>query len=236
VGADSNSRRVRLTRLILSFVLYAGLLLIVLAVVLAIPRRTRRLFLRLTTTGILMILIAAFWPAPVHYAPARASHLDEAMPAWQFNERHEMHINAPPRKVFDSIRPVTAGEIRYFRTLIAIRRLGRPLPPGILNAPENEPLLDIATRTSFRYLADDPPHEIVVETIIVRPHAVMATMNFLVTPEGNGTLLSTETRVYANTDSARRSFAVYWRIIRPGSDIIRRMWLRAIKERAERST
>ncbi|HYS52388.1 MAG TPA: hypothetical protein VER58_01325 [Thermoanaerobaculia bacterium] len=219
----------------LSFVLYIGLLLIALAVILAIPRRTRRFFLRLTTIGIAMILVAAFWPAPVHYAPVRATHLDEAMPAWQFNERHEMHVNAPPQKVFDSIRPVTAGEIRYFRTLIAIRRLGRPLPPSILNAPENEPLLDLATRTSFRYVADDRPHEIVVETIVVRPHAVVATMNFLVTPEGNGSLLSTETRVYANSDSARRRFALYWRIIHPGSDIIRRSWLRAIKERAEKS-
>ena len=72
--------------------------------------------------------------------------------------------------------------------------------------------------------------------IMVRPHAAVATMNFLVTPDGNGSRLSTETRVYANTDSARRRFAVYWRIIRPGSDIIRRMWLRAIKERAERSS
>jgi len=37
----------------------------------------------------------------------------------------------------------------------------------------------------------------------------------------------------AGTDAARRSFAVYWRIIHPGSDIIRRMWLRAVKLRAE---
>ncbi|PYQ51295.1 MAG: hypothetical protein DMF59_08375 [Acidobacteria bacterium] len=222
--------------MLLSFVLWGGLFLTALAVILAIPRRTRRLFLRLATTGVVMILGAAFWPAPVQYARARATHLDEAMPSWEFDEQHEIHVNAPPQKVFDSIRPVTAGEIRYFRTLIAMRRLGRPLPPGILNAPENEPLLDLATRTSFRYVANDPPHELVVETIVMRPHAAVATMNFLVTPEGNGSRLSTETRVYANTDSARRRFAVYWRIIHPGSDIIRRMWLRAIKERAERSS
>jgi hypothetical protein len=30
-----------------------------------------------------------------------------------------------------------------------------------------------------------------------------------------------------------RRFAIYWRRIHPGSDIIRRMWLRAIKLRAE---
>jgi hypothetical protein len=217
----------------LSVVLYVGLLLIAVALTLAIPRRTRRFVAKTMIVGLVMVVAAAFWPAPVHYAPARETHLDEAMPAWQFNEVHAIHVNAPPRKVFDSIRPVTAGEIRFFRTLIAIRRLGRPTPPGILNAPENEPLLDLATRTSFRYVADDPPKEIVVETVVVRPHAVVATMNFLVRPDGDGSLLSTETRVYANTDAARRRFAVYWRVILPGSDIIRRSWLRAIKRRAE---
>jgi len=62
----------------------------------------------------------------------------------------------------------------------------------------------------------------------------MATMNFLVTPDGRGgSNVSTETRVFAATDSTQRRFAVYWRIIHPGSDIIRRGWLRAIRKRAE---
>jgi hypothetical protein len=48
-----------------------------------------------------------------------------------------------------------------------------------------------------------------------------------------GSIVSTETRVYVNDAWAMRRFAVYWRIIHPGSDIIRRMWLWAIKLRAE---
>jgi hypothetical protein len=61
-------------------------------------------------------------------------------------------------------------------------------------------------------------------------------MNFSVTPAGNGgSMLSTETRIYANSRSVLRQFGVYWRIIHPGSDIIRRMWLRAIALRAEKS-
>jgi hypothetical protein len=218
--------------MLLSVVLYLGLLLIAVALVLVATRRPRAAVTTLVI-GLVMVVAAIFWPAPVQHASGRSTHLDEAMPAWQFNEVHSIHVNAPPQKVFDSIRPVTAGEIRFFRTLIAIRRLGRPLPPGILNAPENESLLDLATRTSFRYLANDPPRELVVATIVVRPRAAIATMNFLVRPEGDGSRLSTETRVYANTDSARRRFAVYWRVIHPGSDIIRRSWLRAIKRRAE---
>jgi hypothetical protein len=33
--------------------------------------------------------------------------------------------------------------------------------------------------------------------------------------------------------SARRKFGLYWRMICAGSSLIRRMWLRAIKRRAE---
>ena len=47
--------------------------------------------------------------------------------------------------------------------------------------------------------------------------------------------LTTETRVYAAGPRALRGFATYWRMIYPGSAIIRRMWLRAIKRRAEAS-
>jgi hypothetical protein len=38
--------------------------------------------------------------------------------------------------------------------------------------------------------------------------------------------------VFANSPHARRRFAAYWRVIYPGSAIIRRMWLRAIQHRA----
>jgi hypothetical protein len=65
------------------------------------------------------------------------------------------------------------------------------------------------------------------------PGFVLAAMNFAVAPDGPGrSIVSTETRVFANSPTARRRFAAYWRIIYPGSAIIRRMWLRAIQRRA----
>jgi hypothetical protein len=61
------------------------------------------------------------------------------------------------------------------------------------------------------------------------PGFALATMNFAVRPDGPGaSLVSTETRVFANSPAARRRFAAYWRVIYPGSALIRRMWLRAI--------
>jgi hypothetical protein len=219
----------------LSFLLWGGLVLIVIALPLLMARRTRRVALVAMAIAPIMIIAAFAWPVRDAKATGRVTHLDQLMPLWQFAERHATRVSAPPERVFAAIREVTPNEILLFRTLTTLRRLGRPAPPNILNAPENEPLLHLATRTSFRYLADDPPHEIVVGTIIIPPRAAVATMNFLVTPDGHGgSLLSTETRVVANTADARRRFSRYWRVILPGSDVIRRMWLRAIKKRAEK--
>jgi hypothetical protein len=185
---------------------------------------------------------------------AATTRLDEFAPAWQFHEVHTIRIAAPPDRVFDAIKEVRADEIFLFRTLTWIRRGGRSLPPGILNAGSRASLLDVATKSTFIWLADDRPREIVVGTVIEAPAGyrrgmltpglfklpllpgfALATMNFMVTLDGSGgCVVSTETRVFASDASARRHFAAYWRVIYPGSAIIRRMWLRAIERRALR--
>lgn len=182
-----------------------------------------------------------------------ARELDRVTPAFQFGERHATTVNATPERVYRAIREVTASEIFLFRLLTRIRRLGRPGPESVLNAPEHLPLLDVATRTTFLTLADGP-REIVVGTVVIAPRGTprpstpaefadlagregyaLATMNFAIDPRADGLAcaLSTETRVYATDELSRRRFASYWRFINLGSAFIRVMWLRAIKRRAE---
>jgi len=180
--------------------------------------------------------------------------LTRVLPSYQFNEVHRTTVRATPERVHRAIKEVTASEILFFRELTWLRRFGRRGPESILNAPERRPLLDVATRTSFIALADSP-REIVVGTVVIAPpHAprtrpinadefaalaaqdgyALATMNFVVTPRADDTCdVSTETRVFATDESARRRFAAYWRLINLGSAFIRLMWLRAIKRRAE---
>jgi hypothetical protein len=63
----------------------------------------------------------------------------------------------------------------------------------------------------------------------------LAAINFRLEDAANGeTVLTTETRVYATDASSRKRFAAYWRVIYPGSALIRVMWLRAIRNRAEK--
>lgn len=209
--------------MLLSFLLWGGAG----TAILGLFSRSKRAILG----GLAAAIVALLWPARLTRSTTRASRLDDFMPAWQFSERHERHIAAPPERVFQAIHAVTAKDITLFRTLVAIRRFGRRGAESILQPKESDPILDVATRTTFRYLADEPPREIVIGTM-VGPRTPAA-MNFLVTPDGRGgSNVSTETRVFAETPEALRRFKIYWRIIHPGSDIIRRMWLRAVERRS----
>lgn len=201
--------------------------------------------------GLLLAGVGLTLPARESRVTRVQMRLDEFMPAWQFREKHTIRIDAPPAKVFDAIRNVRASEISLFNTLTWIRRGGRALPESILNAGDSTGLIDVATRSGFVYLADDAPKEVVIGTLVVAPpraHGALtpetfktvlppgfaiAAMNFAVAPDGpNGSLVSTETRVFASSPGARRAFARYWRMIYPGSALIRRMWLRAVERRA----
>jgi hypothetical protein len=213
-----------------SAVVYCGLVLALAGLVFAFV--VRPIGLAMLGAGIALATIGVVLPAPESRAGRARTRLDELAPAWQFREFHSTRIAAPPARVFEAIKAVRADEIRLFRTLTWIRRGGRRLPESILNAGDSTPIIDVALRTSFERLADDPPQELVIGTTVGR--GARATMNFLVRPDArSGSLVSTETRVFADSAAARRRFAAYWRVIYPGSALIRRMWLRAIKRRAE---
>jgi hypothetical protein len=178
--------------------------------------------------------------------------LEDFAPDYQFNEVHRIRVRAPADRIYRSIKEVTAGEITFFRALTWIRRFGRAGPESILNPAADEPVLDVALRTGFLLLSDDPDRELVVGMVVITPPGVKrpatpeqfkqlaspgiakAVMNFGIEDARDGAcLVSTETRVHATDASARRKFATYWTLIRPGSGFIRRMWLRAIRRRAE---
>lgn len=215
--------------------------------------RSRRRGAAVLGLGMVSILAGMSLPASLRRAARREGLLDDFLPAWQFAEFHEIRVQAPPERVWEAIQNVTAGEIQLFQTLTWIRS-PRRRDISILNAPEEMPILKVATSTTFLELAEEPNREIVVGTIVVAPHGrprlspaefaaldqpgfAKAAMNFRIVDERGGwTRLTTETRVFATDAAARRSFAAYWRVIYPGSSFIRVMWLRAIRDRATRAT
>ena len=240
-----------------STIVYSGLVVTAAGLILFIKPierlhvTSRSQALAIAGIGAVILGVGLTIPASESRVTRVETRLDEFVPIWQFSELHTMRIAAPPAQVFDAIRNVRASEISLFNALTWIRRGGGRAPESILNAGDTVPLLDVATRSGFIYLADDAPREIVVGTVVVAPSGArgaltpetfktrlapgfaLAAMNFLVTPEGqNASIVSTETRVYANSTGARRRFAGYWRVIYPGSALIRVMWLRAVRRRA----
>ena len=210
-----------------SIALYGSSLLTIAGLVM-LPRKRG---VRMTLAGLAGVGAALFWPVGEKHATG-TTQLDRVMPVWEFDERHEIEIAATPEEIFDAVRGVRAGDIRFFNTLTAIRRGGGRSPEGILNAGKDAPILDVALRGGFFVMADDSPRELVIGSYVIRPERAIAAMNFLVIPHGSTSTLITETRVHTTDDWARRRFTAYWRIIHPGSDIIRREWLAAIKRRA----
>ena len=212
---------------------------------------------RLHAAVMLLVGLAAAYAIsrtmPRAQSATEAHGIDEFTPAFHFREQHETTIAAPPIRVFEAIRAVTADEIALFRTFTWIRRFGRSGPESLMNAPERQPILDVATRSGFLLLHEAVPNEIVVGSIVVAPPRTrrfqtfgaqefktlktpgfaVAAMSFRVEGTGGASRVITETRVFATDQTALRRFTPYWRVIFPGSAILRVTWLRAIKKRAE---
>jgi len=216
--------------------------------------RTRQRGLAVLVLGIVLVASGFAAPAPTIRVAAAQTLLDQFLPAYQFHEYHSVYIHAPKDRVYQAIKSVSADDIAFFRTLTWIRRFGLPGRESLLNPPRGAPLLDVATRTGFLLLAEEPGQEIVVGTLAVAPPGwrptgspsparfkalnspgfALTAMNFRVEQSRpDACVLTTETRIYATDSHALRRFAPYWRTIYPGSALIRRMWLRAIRDRAE---
>ncbi len=69
-----------------------------------------------------------------------------------------------------------------------------------------------------------------------QPGHIKVAFNIRTIDQGKqNTLISTETRILGNDKLAQTRFARYWRVIYPGSSIIRRIWLNAIINKAKKS-
>ncbi|MEU5955044.1 hypothetical protein [Streptomyces sp. NPDC047525] len=68
-----------------------------------------------------------------------------------------------------------------------------------------------------------------------RPGYLKGVYAMWVEPDGAGSRLRTETRVFVTSQSAARRFKPYWTLVEPFSGLIRRDWLAAVGRRAERA-
>lgn len=201
--------------------------------------------------GGVLSFTALLWPASMLRVAHPGSLLDEIMPEYQFHERHSIRIHAQPEQVMQAIRLTTFGDMKSLITLLKIRGafLHQPSREAVA-LPRDLRILDAFAASG--YVSGGSNHEIVtagganararhplaVHTLqefaaCREPGAVKIAFDFDVHDAGRGwSTVDAETRM-AVPDGSSRGPAIYWRLILPGSGLLRRQWLEAIKRRAE---
>jgi hypothetical protein len=182
--------------------------------------------------------------------------IDDHLPHADFAERHALRVHAPPERAYQAARRLDLSGSPLVRVLFALRSL-----PGLFTLKRArgrkglETSMEGLLRNGFVLLDERPPHELVLGlvgrfwtptggierihpaefAVYDRPGMAVAAWNFTVLPTDEGSLVATETRVRCTDDAARRSFARYWRVVKPFSGLIRMEGLRAIRRAAESS-
>jgi hypothetical protein len=176
------------------------------------------------------------------------------MSSFDVNEVHTAWVPAKPEDAYRAVREVTVGEVPLLRGLMALRAV----PGAVTGKPfildPSRPFLDQAFELGFVELGERVPSELAVGAVgrfwlpagnrpldrirsredfmrFDEPGFAKAAMDFLVRPEGDGSSITTETRVIGTDPGATWRFRLYWLLIRPWSGLIRRSVLRSLRER-----
>jgi hypothetical protein len=196
------------------------------------------------------------WYASSDTLPSSSSTalLDSVMPMYDVQEVHATFVRASPREAYAAILAVTPGDVGLARPFMWMRTLParvtggetvdetvwrRPLlsPSAVLaHAPDREVVVGLIGRFWALRAGERVPVRSREQFMTFdRPGFAVATLSFHVEPGASGSKVTTITRVRTTDPASARAFLRYWRIIGTGSGILRRTWLRAVKERAERA-
>jgi hypothetical protein len=241
---------------LLSTLAYAGIVAALLGLAnLALPFqfmgvRKRTVGALVLSGGVALTLAALSWPASTVRVTQTRNGLDTVMPEYQFFERHSARIHAQPEQVMQAVRQSTFRDMKSLATLLMIRAAALRIHDT------GDSFQDMRILEAFAasgYVSGGSENEIVMGGgANVRAHrgldvhtlqefadyrqqgAVKMAFNFNVEDAGGGwSTVSTETRVLALDDVTRRGMGRYWRLIVPGSGLLRRQWLDGVKRRAE---
>jgi hypothetical protein len=171
--------------------------------------------------------------------------IDDWLPRFDVNERHEVRLPVAPERALELVLalPVASDPIvrvlvttrgmtardetleRFFlaHRFVVLHRSPTELVAGAVGAVWRirGGLVPLADADSWRRAAV--------------PGTIKAAIDFHAVPAADGSLLSTETRVFAADARSRRLFRLYWLVVGPFSALIRRRWLAATIASAKRS-
>jgi hypothetical protein len=176
--------------------------------------------------------------------------LDDFLPVYEFSERHRLEIHAEPARIDRALREVSIAEVPVARALYVLRGLGRAahdvrepflglaLLGGVLLVDSGGEGVVLGLTGQFWRLRGGRdlgrPHTVDEFLAYDRPDVCKAVIDFRIAETAPGRCTtSTETRVHVEDPAARRAFRRYWLVIRPFSGLIRIVFLRAVRRRAE---
>lgn len=183
--------------------------------------------------------------------------IDNYLPDFHYHEVHSITIQATPERVFNAILELRPSEMSLLVSwMLKLRDLPGRLFGRQHTVLDERPLLTQLFAEDFILLEKQENTEIVFGTIgqfwkispsavrVPDPAAFIAfhdtdfvktAANMRLSAQPVGILLTTETRIWAPDEETRKKFARYWLLIATGSAVIRRLWLRGIRRKAESS-
>jgi hypothetical protein len=191
------------------------------------------------------------------------SLLDAWMPSYDVAARHAVRIDAPPARVYAALLTTDFARSSLVRALMGARLLPALLRAPRRTwrrfaRPSHAPRASLAgiERAGFVRLEERPPRELLLgitgrfwtlaaETVPVPPARfreplpaglAQAVWGFQVVEVAGGAELSTETRVRCADAVTRRRFRWYWRVVAPGSGLIRHAILHQVRREATAGT
>ncbi len=209
--------------------------------------------------GMLISFISLLYPVKMKHSLTTNQRIDSLLPDFAFNEFHEVRINASIEKIKQVLQVTGVKDIPAAHLLMKIRGIADEDVNLSDRASNNIVSSDTVSTPDFNFfiVAPDewitvmilksviitnnankpaPPEISTLEQFIAfnKPGYVKVAVNFHFISTGNNeTILTTETRNNGITLKDNRVFGYYWRIIYPGSAIIRRIWLDTIRKKAQ---
>jgi hypothetical protein len=202
--------------------------------------------------GTVLFVAGWCWPVAAFDTPLPATRLDAFMPEYNFHERHEILIQAPPDRVRAALDRVAWADIGVMETLGRVRAIamGKSSQGGLSPTPI---VASVQNPRSGFFPLDDTPGEFVFglagqpwNNAAIRlsaaefrtwakPGSIKVAANFLIQgAENDRTRVVTETRIVACDAASRKKMAQYWALIYPGSGMVRRSLLESVRLRAEK--
>lgn len=171
--------------------------------------------------------------------------IDTYCPVFMISKKYTEEVNAPIDKVYSVVRALDASRSRICKWLFRLRGF-----------PSHMTTFDGLQRFGFVMLGDVPLKELAFGLVgkfwthsgqILRLSAeefkgfqkegfAKAVGNITLKPLGEQkTLIETETRVVCFGHQSAFCFRLYWTLISPFSGLVRKEWLKIIKEEAEKT-